>query len=682
MKTLEAVEAVTRQPAAHHIAYRPEVDGLRAIAVVSVILFHAGATWPGGGFVGVDIFFVISGYLITSIIANDIAANEFTFLNFYERRIRRIFPALFLVLVMAMIAAYFIYTPRQFKDFGQSLIATSSFTANIYFPMKIGYFAEDTHNVALIHMWSLSVEEQFYVFFPVLMLLLTRVGAKTMSWLLATLAAGSLLWAMLAFSGHSVSMFFWTHTRAWELLAGALLAINRANAMAWLDGRRAIRTGVELGGTVLVAGSILFIHDGLPWPGLAAVPVIVGTVMLLAASRSTTPVGRVLASRGFVLVGLISYSAYLWHQPVFAFTRVSIGRPLTAGDAAGLVVVTFVLAWLSWRYIETPFRSRHRFSRLFVFGSAIAATLMTIGVGAALYIGQGLPQRYNAATRAVADSMTYSPYRDTCHTDGVNHIRVEKACRYFNQKASWAVFGDSEAVELAYALAEMLKPKGEGVLHLSFSGCPAALTYEHPGSGCNEWTRHSLEWLEKHDEITHVMMIYRYSYHLFGDQLKTYPKMPNERPKFLLELSPNAARDRFWESFRTMIDRLRAAGKQVVIIRPVPDLPVPVERYVYDPRARLRGTGMTRAEAETRNAWTNARLDTLENVPNITLIDPRNVFCDKVRCWSIKDGKALYIDDNHPSVVGARYILEDARKNGVLRITAPSRLKDIGAIDE
>jgi SGNH domain (fused to AT3 domains) len=203
-------------------------------------------------------------------------------------------------------------------------------------------------------------------------------------------------------------------------------------------------------------------------------------------------------------------------------------------------------------------------------------------------------------------------------------------------------------------------------VHLTFSGCPAALTYPHPGPGCNQWTRESLAWLERHREITHVLIVYRWSYHLFGDQLKTFPNMPDERPKFLPELSGAAARERFWNSFVTLTDRLRAAGKTVVIVRPIPDLPVAVERYVYHGVPANGMTGMTRLQADSRNQWTNGRLDTLIGKAGIKLINPADSLCDIGRCWSIRDGRALYIDDNHPSLVGARQLLSDAAARGLL----------------
>ncbi len=646
--------------------YRREIDGLRAVAVISVMLYHAGMTTVSGGFVGVDIFFVISGYLITSIICIDIANGEFTFLKFYERRVRRIFPALFFLLVVSAAIALLVYSPRQLKEFGQSLVATVTFTSNIYFPLKVGYFAEDAEHVALLHMWSLSVEEQFYVLFPIVLILFSRLKAFWLTVALSAIALVSLGSAMAADADHAAANFFWTHSRAWELLAGALVALHRERWLPWLGKHRQVSIVAELLAGLLIGGSIFFLGRDVSWPGIATVPVVGGTALLILVSNPRLPVGRMLSTGPFVGIGLISYSAYLWHQPLFAFARVGAGRSLTSVETFALLATTLGIALLSWRHVERPFRSGAMFSRRFVFGTGMVATAGTVVTGLALYAAQGLPQRYDAKTRAMAVSMSASPFRDKCHTDGAAHIVVEKACRYFTDDVSWAMFSDSEGVELAYALAERQRAANKGVLHLTFSGCFAALTYAHPGPGCNEWTRHTVDWLERHGEITHVMIVYRWSYHLFGDQLKTYPNMPDEHPKFLEDLTAAAARDQSWSSFVTLVDRLRAAGKTVVIIRPIPDLPVAVERYVYHGLPANGATGMTRVQADARNAWTNAHLDTLVGRPGVRLINPVDTLCDALHCWSIRDGQALYIDDNHPSVVGARQIIANAAARGLL----------------
>ena len=662
----------------HGIAYRPEIDGLRAVAVLAVMLNHAGVPGFPGGFVGVDIFFVISGFLITAIINKDLLNGSFNIADFYERRARRIMPALIVVLVATIIAGAIIQSPKQFKELGQALVAIATFTSNFYFPLKISYFAEDAHYNPLIHAWSLSVEEQFYLLFPLLVWWLTGRFRPLLLPALGLIALASLGWAIHSVALDPVSTFFSTLARAWELLAGAMLSFAYPQCAQFVSRNPRTARWIELAGTALVVGSILLVSRELAWPGLATIPVVIGTAMIIATASATTPLGRLLAAGPVLLVGQISYSAYLWHQPIFAMTRIAFGAALSGAVITTCIVATLVVAWLSWKFVETPFRGRHRSRRLVVFGTTLTVSAVVVATGFFLYRAQGLPQRFDAETRAIAATMAVSPLRDKCHTDEISTLWPEAACRYFGGKTTWAVFSDSHGVEPAYALAEMLKPRDEGVLHLTFSGCPAALTYEHPAPNCRAWTRRSLAYLKQKPEIRNVMVIYRWSFDLYGDQTLTYPDMPKEAPRFLSNLPADQARERFWESFSTLVAELRRAGKHVTIIRPVPDLPVSVERYIYGKAEGKRPTGMTRALTEIRHGAVNRRLDAFENTPGVSLIDPRRLLCDEKNCWSVRDATAFYFDDNHLSVIGARQLLAMAMREGSLKLapSAPSSPKD------
>lgn len=372
--------------------YRREIDGLRALAVLPVILFHAGFEAFSGGFIGVDIFFVISGYLITSIIMSDLKQGKFSLLFFYERRARRILPALLFVIMATIPWAWALLLPHDFKSFSESLFATSVFASNIFFWSERGYFSEAAELKPLIHTWSLAVEEQFYLFFP-LALALTKNSKTLRSYLLAVALSASFFLSVWVTSVHQDSAFFLLPTRLWELLVGSLVAIHLFNA----KGVRKIshkRSSDFFGilGLLLILASIFSFDSSTPFPGYAALAPVTGTALVTIFANDTNLVGRFLGARIFVAIGLVSYSAYLWHQPIFALSRHG-GIELTTAMSASLIALTFVASYFSWRYVEQPFR-RRRFSQMTVFRSALLGLAFIAAVGVSGYKSEGFPNRF------------------------------------------------------------------------------------------------------------------------------------------------------------------------------------------------------------------------------------------------------------------------------------------------
>lgn len=410
----------------HALSYRPEIDGLRAVAIVPVVLYHAGLSWVSGGFVGVDVFFVISGYLITSIILAERRAGRFSLTNFYARRIRRIFPALFVMMAACYPIAFAVMGPKGMEEFAGSVIAATLFLANVFFYDVSGYFATAAEVKPLLHTWSLAVEEQFYLVFPALVLLTWRLGARRQVAILAALAGLSLALAQWDIAqGKSDRAFFMLQTRLWELMAGALaafwLATPRGQALR-ANGR--LRHGA-LPGLGFILFAVVAYDRETRFPGLAAVPPVLGAVLVVLCATPQSLAGRLLSLRPMVFVGLVSYSLYLWHVPLLVFARIGTGREDVA-LMLGVCALAFGLAWLSWHHVERPIRRMQALPARRLFGTAALAMALLGGLGLAGQRSDGfrafyLEHRLDPAARANVE--TYGP-------DATRARVADEGCRF------------------------------------------------------------------------------------------------------------------------------------------------------------------------------------------------------------------------------------------------------------
>lgn len=337
------------------VEYRPEIDGLRAIAVLSVILFHAGLDAVPGGYLGVDIFFVISGYLITSIISTEMEDGRFTFAAFYERRARRILPALVVVLLACVPFVLIFMLPHEVSEFSKSVIAVCVFASNVFFWAQSGYFDRAAELKPLLHTWSLGIEEQFYLIFPVFLMGALRFGRKRAGMLFATIAVASIAYAQWGPQAKETT-FYLIPSRLWELLIGALLALWPVTKLRAVLSSTTLDIFVVIG--IGLIGYGLLDHSEIRYPDLRALPAVLGACLIVAFATARTTTGRLLGSRVPVAIGLISYSAYLWHQPVFVFARLNGFQRLNVGEALALTALSLVLAVLTYRIVEQPARNR------------------------------------------------------------------------------------------------------------------------------------------------------------------------------------------------------------------------------------------------------------------------------------------------------------------------------------
>jgi peptidoglycan/LPS O-acetylase OafA/YrhL len=358
--------------------------------VVSVILFHAGFDAFAGGFLGVDIFFVISGYLITGIIQNDLERERFSILKFYERRIRRILPALIVMMLLCVPLATLTMVPDDLENFGQSLVATTLSANNILLFMTSGYFALANEFKPLMHTWSLGVEEQYYLGVPLLMWGAHRIGRRRAVWaMIVILSVASFIACLILSQTDPIANFFLIWSRAWELGAGAAVALAEPRLRRMLAVPARAAPALSLLALALIVVPMLVIGRDASLPGWATLVPVLGTCLLLAFATTADPVTRALAARPVVAAGLMSYSAYLYHQPLFAFVRItSLEEPGPLVFAA-LIPVTFLLAWLSWRLVEQPFRDRARMKTWKVLAFTILGSAATLGAGLAMYKTQG-----------------------------------------------------------------------------------------------------------------------------------------------------------------------------------------------------------------------------------------------------------------------------------------------------
>ncbi|MDG5488544.1 acyltransferase [Sphingomonas sp. BGYR3] len=371
------------------LKYRREIDGLRAIAVLPVVLNHAKIPPFSGGFIGVDIFFVISGFLISKIIYDQATSGGFSIVDFYERRARRIVPALLVVVLASFLAAYLTMLPDDFENFSQSVVAAMFFSNNILLTLTSGYWELSSEFKPLLHTWSLAVEEQFYLFYPIAVIFIFNAAKRYFVGFLVIIATFSFGLSAALTDHYPNASFYLIHTRAWELLFGAIAAVysDRINLS------QATRNVLSMAGFAAILIAMFSYTDATPFPSFYAALPCVGTALVLLFATNGTMVNSILSMRPFVGVGIISYSVYLWHQPVFSFARILSINPPSTILMASLVVGTLFVSYFSWKYVEQPFRNRTRISRNFVFGTTIVGSGVVAALGLVVFKLSGMPAR-------------------------------------------------------------------------------------------------------------------------------------------------------------------------------------------------------------------------------------------------------------------------------------------------
>jgi peptidoglycan/LPS O-acetylase OafA/YrhL len=627
--------------------YRREIDGLRAVAVLPVIFFHAGFSVFSGGYIGVDVFFVISGYLITSILISELEQGKFSIARFYERRARRILPALFFVMLACLPFSWLFMNSIQMKDFAQSLVAVVFFGSNILFWLESGYFSADAELKPLLHTWSLAVEEQYYLLFPIFLLLAWRFGLNKVFWSVVVIAAISLLLSEWGWRNKPTANFYLAPTRAWELLAGSLCA--------FLTVGRTLKSNNVLStvGLAAIVFAIFGFDENTPFPGVYALVPVFGTALIILFGKQGTWVAKLLSMPPFVGIGLISYSAYLWHQPLFAFARLrSVTEPSHVLMAV-LAVAALLLAWGTWRWVEQPFRHRGALikSLRLVFALSLVGALFFLSLGIWGHLANG----FSLEPIANNQKIPYTPIVNT----------------------NFIILGDSHAQHLVSGIEEITSGT---VTSYTAAGCIPFRNVDRYDSrfrlgNCANFINSNLDQIIEADEESTLLISTMGPVYLDGTTFKG--KAPDRVRGLRVELVTDPSITDNWLVFEigmrnTLTELSLLQNVEVIFVIDVPELGIgygcqAFKKQITTPYFTLSDTLeplntqnciSLRSEYDDRTGRYRELVTTIVgDFPKIGVFDPTNYYCDDEACFGYLDAYGfLYRDPDHLSLAGSRYL--------------------------
>ena len=680
------------------ISYRKEIDGLRAIAVIPVVFFHAGISSFSGGYVGVDVFFVISGYLITSLIVAEKEKEEFSIINFYERRARRILPALFFMSLVCVPFSFLLMSPSQLKEFSDSLISIPLFVSNFVFWGESGYFSSAAEEKPLLHTWSLAVEEQYYLLFPIFILIFWKLKKEI---LVSIIFITSILSILLAQFGSNLASqppfydevfrynaipdfaFFLAPTRAWELLFGSLTAFfllkERKNKFF-------VSQILSLTGMSMIIFSIIAFDSSTSFPGFSALIPVLGTILIIIYAKEGTLIYKLLSLRPLVFFGLISYSIYLWHQPLFAFTRLSSINSPSVMTYVILSLISFFLGWLSWKYIEAPFRKKDFFTRKQIFLSSLIVGLFIISIGVIGVSSNGFIERFSQKELKAIQPEKFS--NSICKwTSPIEEYPNLEFCEFGDLnslKKSIVLYGDSHADSLTSSLDKSLKEKKLKGIKIINSYCEPVIGFYNKKNAnifsknrCEEIFSKILIEIKKIN-VEHVIIFNRWSFRFFPvkDQISQlnfnneeggieYVKNFREYLAFdgiNFTSDGESKKNTFNKFIKSFLDK----EIKVKLIYPLPEVGWNLSKLnmvnsIFNGSIPDKVSTSVQVFNKRQN-FSNYVLDSLKDSAFLERIYLDKIFCSetyKGRCIAQIDGIPFYYDSNHLSNKGAEVLIKN-----------------------
>jgi peptidoglycan/LPS O-acetylase OafA/YrhL len=636
--------------------FRNDVNGLRAIAVALVVLFHFDIRGFSGGFVGVDIFFVISGFLMASIVVRDLESGRTAVLEsvwtFYRARVNRIVPALLVLVIVLSAVGWFFLSSFDYEIFAKHALSAVTFSSNIILWLESGYFDTASHDKWLLHTWSLSVEWQFYILFPIVLHIIWRLrpGRRTIAVAVTAGLAISLALSIIFSEQSPSASFFLLPTRAWEMLAGSFVFLYFGQCSL----NSSLRKILELSGIGLIALSVAIFDASSQWPGYNALIPVAGSALVLIAARDSLW-SRLGATK---LIGLTSYSLYLWHWPVVVafvyFDALDSGVAVIAG-----ICVSVALGLMSYHYVENP--SRRRLSsgkRARV--ALLVATLCSFVVSAGLLLTSGAPSRLPAKVESIAqESENYNPRTNECLYvgDGIEF----RWCRFGTGPARAVVVGDSHAMALVSSIQKALQETlGAGSILLGAnSGCPTVFGVERVGRSCSAFNNFTTQRLAEIPSSIPLFIVNRSSYYVFGE---TQDSGSSHVPLVSFNDKPTVASQEFLQNYLAAMTSTVctfSSERHVFLVRPIPEMPTDVPRWLS--RRLLLGQeediSISRETYDDRHSFVWAAQDAAAERCGAYVLDPTDALCDNGQCYGSVDSMPLYYDDDHLSEYGNRLLV-------------------------
>lgn len=620
--------------------YRPDIDGLRAVAIVMVVCYHAGFGFSAG-FIGVDIFFVISGYLITGLILKQQQSGTFDLKDFWLRRIRRIVPASMMMTIATLILGGLFFVPNDYESLAKSSLYHQMMSGNFFFWMNSGYFDPAVELQPLLHTWSLAVEEQFYLFYPFLLWGLAAASPKTQGRVMWALFLSSLLVSEYLVRNDSVSAFYLLPSRAWEMILGGLLW-----SLPDLKANRTVREFLAGGSLLVLVGCSWFLPHDAPFPGLTAMFPCLATALLISANtRHFTVSGQLLGSKVPVFIGLISYSWYLWHWPFIVLLKYIYGTTVSNGLMGLVVLASLLMAVVSWRFVETPFRRGHWLpkTRPLLF-SVLGTSTAIILISGVIDVREGLPDRLTGRARQLFESQQ-KPYFYEGNSN-YEQIQKDQVPVRGDRDGDYTimVWGDSHGMAIMPAIDEICRRKQIKCFQLTYPHTPPLLFEEEIGPD------------RKYDRAVHNQACYEFAVRNQVDQIV----MIGFWGRYDQVMTPDAGANWLKSSLQKTLEQVSALGIPIVLLEDYPTFNKHIEtvmlRSAWNDES-LSEYGMHLEKHRQQTAKIHGVFQSLD-FPNLYVYDPTSCFLDENGFLPLQENnRSLYCDSNHLSGRGAEKLI-------------------------